>query len=60
MEGLEDVADISTGWLHSLAIKSDGTVWAWGDNRFGQLGDGTYKDREKPIQVKNLNALSGD
>lgn len=32
---------ISFGGSHSLALKSDGTVWGWGNNRFGELGDGT-------------------
>lgn len=29
----------------SLALKSDGTVWAWGSNHDGQLGDGTFEPR---------------
>jgi alpha-tubulin suppressor-like RCC1 family protein len=36
---------------HSLAIKSDGTLWAWGGNHFGQLGDGTTTDRHSPVQI---------
>lgn len=55
MKGLEDIIDISSGWQHSLAIKSDGTIWTWGDNRFGQLGDRTFRDRKIPVQVKNFN-----
>jgi len=34
----------STGACHSLAVKSDGTVWAWGNNGDGQLGNGTWTD----------------
>ena len=49
------IPQISGGGYHSLALKSDGTVWAWGDNRFGQLGGGTNKDREKPVQIKNFD-----
>jgi len=29
------------GDAHSIALKSDGTVWAWGANAYGQLGNGT-------------------
>src|SRR4051812_111278 len=36
--GLGDVAAISAGRYHSLALMADGTVWAWGDNSVGQLG----------------------
>ena len=31
---------ISTGFAHTVMIKEDGTLWAWGWNRYGQLGDG--------------------
>jgi alpha-tubulin suppressor-like RCC1 family protein len=34
-------------------LKSDGTVWAWGANSSGQLGDGTVTTRLTPVQVKN-------
>ncbi len=36
---------------HSLAIHTDGTLWAWGSNEFGQLGDGTTTDRTSPEQI---------
>ena len=36
---------------HSLAIKTDGTLWAWGYNFYGQLGDGTSANRNAPIQI---------
>src|SRR6266446_10181 len=40
---LTGVTAIAVGGQHSLALKSDGTVWAWGDNDLGQLGNGTHK-----------------
>ncbi|MCP4757483.1 MAG: CxxxxCH/CxxCH domain-containing protein, partial [Proteobacteria bacterium] len=70
--GLTDVIDIAAGQYHSLALKSDGTVWAWGDNYKGQLG--SFKENEanqhhlhvsenrlKPIQVYGIdrNKLTG-
>jgi alpha-tubulin suppressor-like RCC1 family protein len=44
---------------HRLALKDDGTVWAWGDNRFGQLGDGTTAYRASPVQVAGLRDVAG-
>jgi hypothetical protein len=40
---------------HSLALRSDGTVWACGWNQFGQLGDDSTTDRSTPVQVLNSN-----
>jgi alpha-tubulin suppressor-like RCC1 family protein len=37
--GLEGVIAVSTGGSHSLALRRDGTVWSWGNNGFGQLGN---------------------
>ena len=41
----------ANGALHTLAIKTDGTLWAWGKNSSGQLGDSTTVDKSSPIQV---------
>jgi alpha-tubulin suppressor-like RCC1 family protein len=38
---MEDVVAVSAGWFHAMVIRSDGSLWAWGDNRSGQLGNGT-------------------
>ncbi|MCL2712684.1 MAG: hypothetical protein FWD37_05385, partial [Methanomassiliicoccaceae archaeon] len=45
------VSTIAAGIEHSVALKSDGTVWAWGLNNYGQLGDGTTTNRPNPVQV---------
>lgn len=42
---------LSVGSHHVLALKNDGTVWAWGRNGSGQLGDGTNTDRSYPVQI---------
>jgi len=42
---------IAAGRQHSAALKEDGTVWTWGENGFGQLGDDTHDDRYAPVQV---------
>lgn len=48
---LTGVTAIGTGESHSFAVKSDGTVFAWGDNVFAQLGDGTLDGTDLPVQV---------
>ena len=52
--GLSNVIAVSGGDGFTAALLSNGTVWTWGYNGFGQLGDGTYTDRSSPVQVKNL------
>ena len=48
---LEDIIGAAVGSHHTVALKSDGTVWAWGYNSDGQLGDGTTTERHTPVQV---------
>lgn len=54
VKGLKDVAALAACRAHSLALKKDGTVWAWGENGYGQLGDGTSENRNQPVAVKGL------
>ena len=68
---LDNVTAVSAGSDHVLAIKTDGSVWVWGSNQYGQLGNGgtgnqTYvnKEVEFPIQtvplcLTGLNAPTG-
>ncbi|MEJ0078273.1 MAG: hypothetical protein WDO17_23095 [Alphaproteobacteria bacterium] len=51
IKGLTDVAGIAAGLWHALAIKKDGTVWAWGRNYYGALGDGTETSRRAPVRA---------
>jgi hypothetical protein len=55
------VTAIAGGAYHSLALKNDGTVWAWGYNGSGQLGDGMSglgNYRSSPFQVLNLTGVT--
>jgi RHS repeat-associated protein len=54
VSGLSNVNGIAGGHLHSLAVKTDGSVWAWGSNTLGQLGDGTTTQRATPIAVQGV------
>ncbi len=42
---------ISAGTSTFLALKENGTVWGWGQNSYGQIGDGTQMDRSKPTRT---------
>lgn len=44
--------EISAGEDYSLAIDSEGYLWSWGGNQYGQLGNGTTKDTYTPIKLK--------
>src|SRR5262249_48072949 len=50
---LADVTAIVGDGAHSLALKADGSLWAWGANDRGQLGIGTTTDSALPVQVRD-------
>jgi alpha-tubulin suppressor-like RCC1 family protein len=52
--GLFDASDLAAGWAHTCALRLDGTVWCWGDNAYGQLGDGTTDPHALPVEVAGL------
>lgn len=49
------VVAVAAGYSHSAALKGDGTVWTWGYNADGELGDGTTSTKTAPVQVSQLN-----
>ena len=49
-------ASVSTAFAG--AIKSDGTLWTWGVNNLGQLGDSTFINRSSPTQVAQVNTIN--
>jgi alpha-tubulin suppressor-like RCC1 family protein len=42
---------VACGGSHTVAVKYDGTLWGWGLNGYGQVGDGTTTDRTAPVQI---------
>ena len=55
------VTTIAAGYLHSLFLKNDGSLWAMGTSPFGELGDGTYApvtDRPEQIVASGVNAMA--
>ncbi|MFZ4855176.1 MAG: RCC1 domain-containing protein [Desulfuromonadaceae bacterium] len=56
--GLNSIVAASTGGNHSVALKKDGTVWTWGLNRTGQLGNGTTEDSAIPQKVSGLSDVT--
>jgi alpha-tubulin suppressor-like RCC1 family protein len=51
-------AKVSAGGYHTCAIKQDGSLWCWGANWSGQLGDGTYTSRNTPVQIMSSGVSS--
>jgi Cys-rich repeat protein/parallel beta-helix repeat protein len=58
----ESITTVETNWIsvtagreHTLALRSDGTLWGWGFNGWGQIGDGSTTDRLTPVQIGTDN-----
>lgn len=59
VSGMNDVIEVAAGDSFSVALKKDGTLWTWGQNSVGQLGDGSYMDRNTPYQIlNNVSSIS--
>lgn len=48
---LSNISNVITGSRASFAVDNDGTIWSWGYNKFGQLGDGTFVDKSTPVKT---------
>ena len=49
-----EVVEVSAGGVHSCALRSDGTVWCWGMNANGLLGDGTTTGQDCGVNVTSV------
>jgi alpha-tubulin suppressor-like RCC1 family protein len=55
--GVTSITALAVGWGHTLALKTDGTVWAWGYNAWGQLGNNSTTNSSAPVQVSGLSSV---
>lgn len=55
--GLEGITQIAADGSHTLALRSDGRVMSWGQNRYGELGTGTRDTAWTPVEVKGLDRV---
>jgi alpha-tubulin suppressor-like RCC1 family protein len=53
VRSISGVSQVTSGWFYSLALKTNGEVWGWNDNRYGQLGL-SEMDRMRPVKVKGF------
>jgi alpha-tubulin suppressor-like RCC1 family protein len=44
-------ASLKAGELSTCGVTSDGAAWCWGDNEYGQLGDGSFASSNVPVKV---------
>src|SRR5690349_19942037 len=58
LTSLSEMTSVAAGYAHSIALKSDGTVWAWGYNNDGELGNGTTTSSLTPVQVSALSGIN--
>ena len=53
----KDVVSIHSGVAHFLAVKKDGTVFSWGINKYGELGNRTAEDQYEPRIIEGLSGV---
>jgi alpha-tubulin suppressor-like RCC1 family protein len=58
VKNLSGIISIAAGAGHSIALRNDGTVWAWGNNIDGQLGNGSTVNSNLPVQVSGLSGMT--
>lgn len=65
IKGIENIKAAEVGGTHIVTLKEDGTVWSWGDNLWGQMGDGSQQHHNvydyslyKPLQASYLTGIT--
>ena len=58
-EPFTDVETVAAGCAYTCAVRRDDTVWCWGQNNTGQIGDGTELGRDTPVQVLSPEGQAG-
>lgn len=53
--GIDGVVEVAAGWGHSLALRDDATVWAWGSNAYANLGTPTTAATSAPIPLGGIS-----
>jgi alpha-tubulin suppressor-like RCC1 family protein len=56
--GLIGVRAVTARWRHACAVRDDETLWCWGYNNDGQLGDGSRVDQRQPVRVAGLTTVT--
>lgn len=54
---IDNAAAVAAGSFHTVALTKDGAVWTWGDNRWGELGDGSRTSRTQPVRLATLDRV---
>ncbi len=54
---IPEFISISAGNSYAVAHAKDGSVWSWGENTDGQLGDNTHTNRSTPHKIKELSGI---
>jgi alpha-tubulin suppressor-like RCC1 family protein len=55
VSGISDVRSIKTRFNNTIAVKNDGSLWAWGNNSSGQLADFTIERSKVPLRITSMN-----
>jgi alpha-tubulin suppressor-like RCC1 family protein len=55
MTGYDDIVQVERGFRMGMIVRSDGRVLGWGNNFYGELGDGTATHRDRPVSVLGVN-----